>query len=106
MSNQSRRLRVGDVVRLKRPCLNNTAGSYGVVYEEYDIGDGPAVSIIFKNGWYDGFSPSDQDHFLSECVGRDSTVVGYQFDNVVRLSLDYQRGLFNNAFNWMSVEKS
>jgi len=88
---------VGTIVKLITPCLENPAGTLGVCYEEYDIGDGHGVSIIFKNGNYDGFSPRDQSMFL-EVVGYALDLSDYKFTNVMRLSKDYKEGKFNNIW--------
>lgn len=94
-------LRVGDVVRLKTGCLGNLAGHLGVVYEEYDLGEGPGVSVIFVNGEYDGFSPRDQGAFLHQ-VGHDEACENYKFTNVMKLSQDFRAGVFNNHLKYVS----
>ena len=58
-------LKLGDIVLLKEPILNNTTYSVGICYDEYTIGDSQGVSIIFENGNYDGFSNDEQDLYLS-----------------------------------------
>lgn len=95
-----RKLSVGDVVKIttKLSLLGNDPGALGVVYEEYDLGYGPGASVIFPNGEYDGFSPEEQRAML-ERVGHCKEVAGYQFDNVMRLSHDFQRGFFAPAFS-------
>ena len=90
-------IKVGTVVELKVACLGNSAGTEGVVYDTYNIGDGPGASVIFPNGEYDGFSPEEQKSFLN--VTRfASSVADYQFINVMRLSEDFNAGKFNQAF--------
>jgi len=45
------KLKVGDVVKLKRACLGCDDGAIGVVYEtypDYDFDTGYAASIIFQ----------------------------------------------------------
>lgn len=102
----TKHLNVGDVVVLKCPCMGNRTGDRGVVYECYDLGAGPAVSVIFKNGNYDGFSPEEQDAFL-EGTDHVSALAMYQFDNVMRLTQDFERGMFDAAFSpETSIEQS
>lgn len=85
---------VGQEVRLKREMLGEPTGSKGYVYEVYDDFDDSdlsAVSVIFQNGGYDGFSVSDQEAFLE--IGRvDQRYTMYQFKNVIELWRDYRNG--------------
>lgn len=92
-----RKLIVGDVVMLNESLLGNEKGTKGCVYEEYDLGDGAAASVIFENGNYDGFSPDEQEEFL-DFVGHCEDCESYVFDNVMRLSRDFDKGFFNAAF--------
>jgi hypothetical protein len=87
---------VGDVVTLKVACLGNPPGTRGVVYETYDLGDGPAASIIFENGEYDGFGPDELTDFL-DFIDQCEEVAGYVFTNVIKLSLDFESGIFKPA---------
>jgi hypothetical protein len=89
-------MQVGSVVELKIEILGNPKGTIGFVYEVYDIGDGPGVSVIFPNGNYDGFSPDDQKIMLKE-VGFNSLIAEYQFTNVYKLSLDFDSGMFDGV---------
>jgi hypothetical protein len=77
--------------------LGNPVGTLGVAYESYNIGVPGALSFIFENGNYDGFSLDEQIQFLEE-VGFDSIVASYQFRCVVRLMTDFRNGVFNSAF--------
>ena len=90
-------LKVGDIVKSTRSVLGNEKGSEGVVYEIYDIGDGPGASIIFENGEYDGFSPIEQSTMLQR-TGHEASLAGYMFTNVMQLSRDYEKGLFDLVF--------
>lgn len=90
--------KVGDVVYLKTPCLGNKIGAPGVVIQQYDIGYGPSVQIIFKNGEYDGFSPEEQSDFLA-AVGHCTVLENYTFNNVIQLTRDFQRGVFKPMLN-------
>lgn len=94
---KKRALFVGDKVTLKVPMLGCNIGDVGVVYEEYDLGDGHGASVIFSNGLYDGFSPDEQEKFLKK-IGRCDDVKGYSFTNVIRLERDFREGVFNKAF--------
>jgi len=85
---------VGILVALKCALLGNPEGTVGVCYDEYDIGDGPGMSIIFENSEYDGFSKEESEAFL--------TIIGkiplfYKFNNVMHLSQDFEKGFFNEA---------
>lgn len=95
---------VGTIVRLKVPCLGNKVGTLGVGFNDY--GDG--VQFIFENGEYDGFSSSEigmaegdeieQSRFLEE-VGYDKTLSGYQFKNVMKVSDDFRKGVFEKGLS-------
>jgi len=87
---------VGTIVKSAVEVLGNPVGASGVVYEEYNLGEGPAVSVIFENGNYDGFSPKEQDRFLVE-VGFSNHASFYQFTNVMKLSEDFRNGIFSQA---------
>jgi len=89
-------LRVGDVVALRVPCLQNEPGALGVVFNEYEL-NGHGVQIIFENGEYDGFSETDQEEWLNY-IGHNEITEGYRFTNVMKLSDDYRRGIFESAF--------
>jgi len=91
----------GTIVKLKTQCLGNEPGTLGVGFNDY--GDG--VQFIFENGEYDGFSSkienilrnySEQTSFLEE-IGFDYIISEYQFKNVMQVSLDFKKGLFNSA---------
>ena len=90
------KLKVGSVVHLTTPMLGNKKDTLGVVYEEYNIGYGDGVSVIFPNGEYDGFSENEQGRFL-KIVGFCEGLEGYKFTNVMQLSRDFQNGKFNEA---------
>jgi len=87
---------VGSLVRLKVKCLGNEPGTLGVCYSvDHTLGR-PSYGIVFPNGEYDGFSPAEMGSFL-EPAGFSSSVQDYQFTNVIRLSEDCRRGVFNIA---------
>lgn len=93
-----RELNVGDIVKLEVDMLGNPEGTRGVVYEVYHLNDDHrGVSVIFENGEYDGFSPSEQEDYL-ERIGHAVTIENYQFINVAKLSLDFHKGIFDEAF--------
>jgi hypothetical protein len=98
-------MKVGTIVRLKVDCLGNKAGTLGVVFNDY--GDG--FQAIFKNGNYDGFSTThrvligetkqvEADYFLEEVGFEQSVVAAYQFRNVIQVSRDYRKGVFDIAW--------
>ncbi len=88
------KLVVGQEVTLRKAMLGEPVGSKGYVYEVYQDFDEPekdAVSIIFSNGGYDGFSIKEQELFLE--VGRvDQRYTMYQFKNVNQVYKDFQHG--------------
>ena len=89
-------MRVGTTVRLKTRCLGNDIGALGICYsEDNDLGR-PSYGVIFENGDYDGFSPDDVETFLEE-AGFCEGICSYQFSNVIKLSQDYNSGIFNEA---------
>ena len=86
---------VGTIVTLGRECLGNAAGSKGVVYEHYSIGNETCgCSIIFPNGNYDGFSEKCLELFEVNPVGKSELLSDYIFENVSVLDRDFKRGLF------------
>lgn len=101
-------MKVGTICKLKVYCLGNEAGTFGVVFNDY--GDG--FQAIFENGQYDGFSlldsalsfgakPTEADYFL-EKVGFEPSLAGYQFKNVMQVSADCRKGLFDIAWSQTS----
>lgn len=95
-----RKLFKGNVVVVKTALglLGNSRGARGVVVDEYDLGDGPGVFVIFENGNYDGFSTFDQENFIAK-HGHDLEIEAYEFLNVMRLSTDFMSGRFKTVFN-------
>jgi hypothetical protein len=83
---------VGTIVELTVECLGNSRGTKGVGFNDY----GSGCQFIFENGDYDGFSKEEQGLFLKE-VGRDDSLTGYRFTNVMRVSEDFQNGVFESA---------
>ena len=85
---------VGQRVILNREMLGEHVGSIGYVYEEYTDFDGSensAVSIIFMNGGFDGFSAKEQELFLTP-MEVDSRYTMYEFKNVNQVYRDYKNG--------------
>ncbi len=93
-----RELEIGDIVTLKIDLLGNPKSSEGVVYEKYSLGEKGGVSVIFENGEYDGFSVGEQKEYL-ERIGHDITLEDYVFVNVMKLSQDFDNGVFDSVFN-------
>jgi hypothetical protein len=93
-----RELEVGDIVKLKIDLLGNPEGSLGVVYEKYNLGERGGVSVIFENGEYDGFSVEEQREYL-ERTGHEESVENYVFVNVMKLTQDFESGVFDLVFN-------
>lgn len=89
--------KVGTIIRLKMPCLENQPGTLGVCYEHYKIGKHEGWSFIFPNGMYDGFSNDDID-MICQYEGFDENISKYQFTNVGQLKKDFDAGKFD--FKW------
>jgi hypothetical protein len=94
---------VGDIFKLKVECLYNPIGTIGVCYAQYDNG----ISVIFENGKYDGFSLSkdivlggrSEVEMYLEKINHSEELSDYYFKNVIRLTEDFRKGYFHNAFN-------
>jgi hypothetical protein len=87
-------LYVGSKVRLLRRISNQPVGSIGFVYEIYARGDGSmGASVIFQNGFYEGFAPGDM--FLIEHIGEDPRYSMYNFKNVSQVYADYKKGYWD-----------
>lgn len=90
-------VKVGDILKLKVECLNNSIGTEGVVYYHYNDG----FQVIFPNGNYDGFSLTSKlsnevieaDYFW-EYVGHSKVVENYEFKNVMQVMKDFGNGYF------------
>ena len=93
-------MRVGTIVKLRRECLGNPVGTIGVVFYNYSDGS----QVIFKNGEYDGFNETDsvvvfgdkteKEYFLEE-IRFEQKLSEYQFKNVMQVSTDYDKGMFD-----------
>lgn len=94
---------VGMVVSNGVAVLGAQAGSLGVVYEHYEIGDQHyGASIIFENGSYDGFSEACLEMCEINPVRFDTALSNYEFRNVGELQHDFQRGVFKSALTRIS----
>lgn len=96
-------LDIGNVVTLKVDMLGNTPGTRGVVYDlypDFDDSSKNGVSIIFENGDYDGFSIEEQELFLDKdnVINISNKVKDYKFENVMKLSRDFDNGLWDEIF--------
>ncbi|WP_263082166.1 hypothetical protein [Endozoicomonas sp. Mp262] len=95
---------VGTIVMAARPFSNVKRGELGVVYENYnrngfDREGGQGVSILFSNGFYDGFSASDLERFNIQMTGVvEESLASYQFKDVMSLMDDYRKGVFDQQF--------
>jgi hypothetical protein len=94
-------IRLGSVVKLTCYCLGNSAGTVGLVINDYGTG----VQVIFPNGEYDGFSrvnakslgyKSEIDLFLTE-EDWDKELALYEFTTVIQLDDDFRRGVFDKV---------
>ncbi len=95
-----KQIKVGDILKLKVECLNNSIGAEGVVYYCYDDG----FQVIFFNGSYDGCSLKnivnikgkeiiEADYFL-EYVSHSESLENYKFINVMQVMKDFGNGYF------------
>ena len=90
-------IRVGSLAVATRTTGVCKVGERGVCYEVYRLDGRPGYSFIFQNGGYDGFSPHEVDTMLRLTGEVAPSVAGYRFENVMRLEMDYARGLFAEA---------
>jgi hypothetical protein len=89
---------VGMICSIGQICLGNPEGSLAVVYEQYSVGHQNGVSIMFPNGKFDGFSVQCMEIFGVCPVRLSSSVTSYQFQDVIQLSADFKRGIFDKGF--------
>jgi hypothetical protein len=74
----------------------------------YHYGNG--YQVIFENGNYDGFSlestvpiptkgrqPTEDEYFI-QAIGHTAVLAKYKFSNVIQLSRDYDKGIFDVVF--------
>ena len=97
-------LKIGNVVTLTTSILGNNPGTRGVVfntYTDFDDNTKEGVSIIFENGEYDGFSYEEQKIFLQleDVKFIPFYIREYKFSNVIKLSRDFENGLWDDIFN-------
>lgn len=99
-------LPVGSVMVVTKDLHFCKAGEKAVIYEHYDRtqfdqddDDNLGISLIFPNGFYDGFSRKD----LNMCQLKPHhsplpELADYTFINVQRLMQDYCAGVFDKGF--------
>ena len=80
---------VGTLLRLKIPFHGNKKGDLGVCY---DVCEHINACIILQNGFYNIFSPREQEDYF-ELVSHNKDF-NYKFINVIKLQTDYESGLF------------
>lgn len=91
---------VGMLCVVERPCVGNEANSFALVYENYLLGgQHHGVSLIFPNGNYDGFSEECCESLSVTPVKMLANYSHYDFKNAGQLNHDFNRGLFNSAFD-------
>lgn len=92
-------LKVGDIVMLYNGFLCSPAGTVAVVYETYRDFDNKMfneVSIITEEGEILGvFSFVEQQQYLEYIR---STDLDYKFISVIRLDIDFKKGIFKKCF--------
>ena len=98
----TRSLRVGDVVRVGRSINRLPADSLAVVVEVYQrdrYPDArPGVTLLFSDGFADGFSAEDCALWRCAPVGHVANLAGYVFTSIMTLTEDYRRGLFSEVW--------
>lgn len=88
---------VGMQCTVGKSCLNNPPGTIAVVYEHYTLGEHHGISLIFPNGNYDGFSEECASLFEVTPERFIAGLSDYNFENVMKLALDFDRGIFDSA---------
>jgi len=96
-------MKVGDVVTLNTEMLGCRPGTRGVVfntYQDFDNSSKEGVQVIFENGNYDGFSVTDQKLFLQDeyVTYIPFFVREYKFENVMKVSQDFENGFWDEIF--------
>jgi hypothetical protein len=91
-------LRVGDVVDVARACGNNAPHSVAVVVQIYDRepqgSDRSGATLLFRNGFADGFSPADLTVFGVTFLYHHAALASYAFESIMRLDADRRAGRF------------
>ena len=93
LEHKMQELNVGSLVTLKTSCWFGWDGIIGFVYETYersDPNDKTGVSIIFENGFYDGFSETEQNDILVK-IGFLESLSDYKFKGVMHLTTDLDK---------------
>lgn len=91
-------MQIGQLVIEKEGCHLWAIGEVGVCYETYYLGNRFGFSCIFERGGYDGFSPEDEELFLTVIPQICGELAFYHFDNAFKLLVDHQMGVFKPAF--------
>lgn len=92
---------LGVMRQLKRSCLGNPAGTWGVCFNIEPLGDRHTYQFIFPNGDFDGFSPQELKDFFNEDQRYSRFVANYMFTNVMQLSRDFEDGKFKSTFDYV-----
>lgn len=83
---------LGSLVTINSEFLGQPAGTICYVYEVYDRPGLSGISLITQNGVdLGGFNIKEQDQYLNY-YGDTGRV--YSFQNVTRLAMDWQAGIF------------
>jgi hypothetical protein len=94
--------RVGDVAYVGRAVFANRPGSLALVIELYDRsgfgGAGVGVTLLFPNGFLDGFSPDDLMRWDVRFDHHVAALERYHFENVGRVEADLRAGRFAAAW--------
>jgi hypothetical protein len=92
---------VGSVVTNGKGVMNVPPKSLGIVYDCYGIEDSEnmGIGIIFSNGEFDGFSIDELKDLGIKHTGRiDNYANLYQFQSVLNLQEDFEKGWFDQTF--------
>lgn len=87
-------MKVGTIVKLKVPLLDNSMDAVGIAFNDY----GSGTQFIFPNGNLDGFDLEEQRRFLEE-LGVEPELEAYKFSSVIRTWTQYEEGFFDEYFN-------
>lgn len=98
MDKDLKRLNAGDLVMVTVSFLGNEPQRAFVyeTYQDFDSDSENGVSLILENGTnLGGFSREEQVEYLEFIK---STRINYEFNNVIQLGNDFDKGVFKEAF--------
>jgi hypothetical protein len=87
-------VKIGSMFRWRSDALGIAAGTTGVCYAHADDN---LHCVLFESGIPAALSDVELNRYAL-ALGESPALAGYQFDGLVQLLDDYQRGLFASAF--------